>query len=66
MARKPSESQDRVAEFFENVASAVAADGGLFMGDDLSAIEMRAVLSRLRSLSKDFRAQASRNRSINS
>jgi hypothetical protein len=64
MAKKQSEMQDAVAEFWENVATMVQQESGVFMGDNLNAAETRTVVSQARGLAKDMRAKASRNRSI--
>lgn len=65
MPRKTqSESQDRVAELFEEFAKMVERDSGVFMGDDLNAAERKAAIGAARATAKRFRLNAERNRSI--
>lgn len=67
MARKQSESEDRIAEFWESVAVHVEADHGLFNEDtDLTPAEIRVIVEWAQGTAYGLRQRASRNRSIGS
>ena len=65
MTKKQSESQDKLAKFFESIAEHVEGNRGLFDGvPELTAAEVEVAVRQARGIAKDFREKASRNRSI--
>lgn len=62
--RTPDEAQDNVAAYFESLASATEDGRGIFLGQELSAAETRAVVGRLNTLAKQYREKADEIRNL--
>lgn len=64
MARKVSDQQDEIARVYEELATHVLRERGFFLEDNLNASQAKTMASQLTGLAKDWRAKASKNRSI--
>ncbi len=67
MARKPSESQDSIARFFEQIDEHMDDNRGIFLDGDLPTLaEVKVVRRELKALATKYRERARKNRSIGS
>lgn len=60
--RSPADSLDKIATFFENVASMVKETGGIFMHDNFNAAEKRVIVRVCNSLARRHRDEADQER----